>query len=88
VVVIQISVDEEDYLVPMYLKQKPASATMLVAKAQGKQIQTLYSVEGIPANFIIDKSGVIRNYGYGYGPGVSKTMREWIDADLGTAARK
>jgi peroxiredoxin len=88
VVVIQISVDEEDYLVPMYLKQKPASATMLVAKDQSKQVQDAYGVNGIPANFLIDKTGIVRNNGSGYGPGLENELREWIDAALGTAAKK
>ncbi len=87
-VVIQISLDEEDYLVPLYLKQKPASATMLVAKDQKKQVQDAYKVSGIPANFVIDKTGMIRNYGSGYGPGLENKLREWIDAALGTAAKK
>jgi hypothetical protein len=88
VVVIQISLDEEDYLVPLYLKKKPASATMLVAKDQRKQVQDAYSVNGIPANFVIDKTGMIRNYGSGYGPGLENKLREWIDAALGTATKK
>ncbi len=87
-VVIQISLDEEDYLVPLYLKKKPASATMLVAKDQRKQVQDAYSVNGIPANFVIDKTGMIRNYGSGYGPGLENKLREWIDAALGTATKK
>lgn len=87
-VVIQISLDEEDYLVPLYLKKKPASATMLVAKDQRKQVQDAYKVGGIPANFVIDKTGMIRNHGSGYGPGLENKLREWIDAALGTATKK
>ncbi len=87
-VVIQISIDEEDYLVPLYLKKKPASATMLVAKEQSKQIQDAYKVNGIPANFVIDKAGEIRNYGSGFGPGLENELRGWIDAALKAAAEK
>jgi hypothetical protein len=88
VVVIQISTDEEDYLVPLYLKKKPASATMLVAKDQEKQIENAYSLEGIPTNFLIDKTGIIRNCGSGYGPGLENELRKWIDAALATTTKK
>lgn len=87
-VVIQISVDEEDYLVSLYLKQKPASAMMLVAKDQSKRVQDAYGVNGIPANFVIDMTGIIRNHGSGYGPGLENKLREWIDTALGTASKK
>jgi hypothetical protein len=88
VAVIQISIDDEDYLVSLYLKKKPASATMLLPKDQLKQIQDAYSVNGIPANFLIDRTGMIRHYNAGYGPGLENKLREWIDAALGTAAKK
>jgi hypothetical protein len=88
VVVIQISLDEDDYLVPLYIKKKPASATMLVAKDQRKQVSAAYGVSGIPANFLIDKNGTIQHYGSGFGSGTETRLREWIDSALGDAIKK
>ena len=87
-VVIQISLDEEDYLVPLYVKKKPASATMLVARDQRKQVGDAYGVLGIPANFLVDKAGMIRHYGAGYGTGTEDKMREWINSALGSSDKK
>ena len=87
-VVIQISLDEEDYLVPLYIKKKPATATMLVARDQRKQVEDAYGVSGIPANFLIDKAGIIRNYGAGYGTGTEDKLRAWIDAALGNTDKR
>ena len=55
---------------------------MLVAKDRRDQIREAYRVEGIPANFLIDRTGIVRNYGAGYGPGLESRLREWIDAAL------
>jgi hypothetical protein len=82
VAVIQVSIDEEDYLVPLYIKMKPASATMLVAKDQAKQVQDAYKVNGIPANFLIDTTGTIQDFSSGFGPGVPAELRRAIDAVL------
>lgn len=78
-----ISIDEEDFLVPLYLKKKPASAVMLLSRDQRKPISDAYGVNGIPANFIIDKAGVVRNYGAGFGQGTEKKLRDWIETALG-----
>ena len=61
---------------------------MLVAKNQKKQIENAYGVEGIPTDFLIDRDGIIRNFGSGYGPGLENKLREWIDAALGTTVKK
>lgn len=87
-VVIQISLDDEDYLVPLYIKKKPASVTMLVARDQRKQVGDAYSVSGIPANFLIDQAGVIRHYKAGFGSGGENLLREWIDSALGSTGKK
>jgi hypothetical protein len=83
-----ISLDEEDFLVPMYLKKHPFSATMLVAKDQRDRIKSAYSVEGIPANLVIDARGTIQRFGSGYGPGVGGELRKWLDEALSTAGGK
>jgi hypothetical protein len=70
------------------MKKKPASATMLVARDQRKQVGDTYGVSGIPANFLIDKAGMIRHYGAGYGPGTEDKMREWINSASGSSDKK
>jgi hypothetical protein len=83
VAVVMISIDEEDLLVPLYLKKKPAAAVMLLSRDQRKPISDAYGVNGIPANFIIDKAGIVRNYGAGFGQGTEKKLRDWIETALG-----
>jgi hypothetical protein len=56
---------------------------MLLSRDQRKPISNAYGVNGIPANFIIDKAGVVRNYGAGFGQGTEKKLRDWIETALG-----
>ncbi len=72
----------------MYIKYHPTSSTMLLAREQLKQIKDAYNAEGYPTNIVIDKGGVIRQYGTGMGAGVPKKLRVWIDEALGAPASK
>jgi hypothetical protein len=78
-----ISIDDEDFLVPLYLRRKPASATVLLPQEQVKHIMDAYGVRGIPTNVLIDKAGTVRYWGVGYGMRIEKDLRGWIDAALG-----
>ncbi len=82
VIVVMISLDEEDFLVPLYMKKHPASALMLLARADAKAIKAAYGVSGIPANFVIDAVGAVRHYSSGFGEGGEKKLRAEIEAAL------
>lgn len=82
VIVAMISLDSEDFLVPLYMKQHPASTLMLLARDEGKKISDAYGVKGIPANFVIDAEGTVRHYSSGFGEGGEKKLRAQIEAVL------
>jgi hypothetical protein len=81
-----INIDDEDFLVPLYLRKKPASATVLLPQEQVKHIMDAYGVKGIPTNVLIDKTGTVRNWSAGFGMRTEKDLRGWIDAALGNSA--
>ncbi len=86
VVVVMVSIDEEDFLVPLYLKKHPASAQVLLPKEARNKTQNAYGVNGIPANFFLDRQGVVRFYQVGFGTGAEKRFRETLDSLLKSSA--
>lgn len=80
VAVLMVSLDEDDYLVHIYAKRKPASAIILPAANQAKRLRDAYGVVGIPATLVIDRDGVVRYFNTGFRQGVEKTFRVWIDS--------
>ena len=79
---IQISIDEEPFLVPIFLKKIPTQATILLTE---KDLDKSYGVNGIPATFIIDQKGIVRFNHTGFGPGGEKDLMDKIDKLLDEA---
>jgi thiol-disulfide isomerase/thioredoxin len=76
VAVVMINTDEEAFRVPLYLKKKPAAATVLM---KDDKVENVYSVQGIPLTVIIDRKGVIRYRAVGFGAGKENELRKKID---------
>lgn len=74
-----VNTDSERYKVGPFLKKNPATATVILSdgKTEGQ-----YGLQGIPLNFVIDRSGVIRLRKVGFGPGGDDELRAVIDALL------
>jgi hypothetical protein len=79
VVVVMISIDEEQYKVPPFLKKNPAPATMLLSDGQ---VQGRYGVQGIPFNLVLDAKGMTRYRVTGVGKGVEDAFRRAIESLL------
>lgn len=80
--VVMISLDAEDFLVPLYMKKYPTSALMLVARDEEKKISDAYRVRGIPVSFVIDAEGVVFYNSVGFKEGDEKKLRAQIEAAL------
>jgi peroxiredoxin len=78
VAVVMISLDEEHYKVPLFLKKNPASAMILLSDGQ---VQGRYGVQGIPHNLVLDAKGMIR-YRVRAGKDVEDAFRRVIESLL------
>lgn len=74
-----VNTDSERYKVGPFLKKNPATAMVVLSdgKTEGK-----YELQGIPLNFVIDRTGMIRLRKVGFGPGGEDQLRAVIDALL------
>jgi hypothetical protein len=80
VAVVMVNIDEEDFLVPLYLKKHPASAQVLLVGQDGKKTEDAYGINGIPTNFFLDQKGIVRSYMLGFDS--EKKLRENLDSLL------
>ncbi|HEU4391570.1 MAG TPA: redoxin family protein [Blastocatellia bacterium] len=76
VVVVMVSIDEEPYLVQMYLQRNPASAVVLVG---GDKVEKAFAVQGIPVTLIVDQQGIVRKRFEGFEAGMEQGLRQAID---------
>lgn len=79
-----VNTDVERYKVGPFLKKNPATATVVLSdgKTEGQ-----YGLQGIPLNFVIDRTGMIRLRKVGFGPGGDDELRAVIDALLVEASK-
>ena len=77
--VVMISIDEEQYRVPLFLKKNAPSSLILLTDYK---IEQAYGVQGIPLTVIIDREGMIRYRHSDFEPGMEKTLREVITSLL------
>ena len=73
--VVMISIDEEQYRVPLFLKKNAPSSLILLTDYK---IEQAYEVQGIPLTLIIDREGMIRYRHSDFEPGMEKALREVI----------
>lgn len=73
---VMISIDEELYRIPLFLKKNPSQTLMLLSDGQ---VNRVYEEHGIPLLVLVDKNGMIRYRRTGFEVKDEETLRQAID---------
>jgi cytochrome c biogenesis protein CcmG, thiol:disulfide interchange protein DsbE len=79
-VLVAISVDDEKFRVPLFLKKNPSEGLMLLS--DGKIDRIYESIYGIPLILLVDKNGMIRYRKTAPGANDERILRQSIDSLL------
>lgn len=78
VVVIAASIDDDSNAARVYLGQKFPGAKFRAVHDRGGEALAAFGAEGIPALYLIDGDGVVRNTHFG--PGGADSLAGWVEA--------